>query len=70
MTLDVYGRKLEVYRHQGRWRVLLSGSDGKKRIAEDVMVPSHIRKEELVEYLADLCHEWSRPGRDQVVRLT
>ncbi len=69
MKLDVYGRKREVIRHRNQWRVLISGTEGKKRIAEDIMIPSHIKEEALMNYLADLCHEWSRPGNDCVVKL-
>lgn len=69
MKFDVYGRKLEVIRQDGKWLVLIPGTEGKKRLADDIVVPSHIRGEELADYLADLCHEWSREGRDRVVRL-
>ena len=69
MKFDVYGRKLDVIRHQNQWRVLIAGSEGKKRLAEDIMVPSHIPEEALAEYLADLCHEWSRKGKESVLRI-
>jgi len=69
MKFNVYSRQLEVNRHQGQWQVLVSGSEGKKRLAEDIVIPADVREEELTEYLADLCHEWARDGHDRVIRL-
>ncbi|MFH2130693.1 MAG: hypothetical protein ABIK68_10005 [bacterium] len=70
MKFDVYGRRIEVVRHNARWCVFEPGSDGKKRIADDLRIPAAVGEDELIDYLADLCHEWSRQGHDRVVRVT
>ncbi len=69
MKFNVYNRQLEVNRHQGQWRVLILGSEGKKRLGENIVIPADVREDELMDYLADLCHEWSREGHVSVTRL-
>ncbi len=63
MRFDVFGRYLLLVERNGDgWRVLELGGDGKRRIFEDVVVPPHVREEEIGELLADLLHEYARPG--------
>ncbi len=69
MKFDVYGRQIEIVKRDSRWRVFYLGGEGKKRIAHDIMIPSHLGEGELPDYLADLCHEWSREGNDRVLKL-
>lgn len=69
MKFDVYGRKIEIVKHDSQWRVFYLGGEGKKRIANDIIIPSHMEESELLGYLADLQHEWSREGSDRVVKL-
>ena len=69
MKFDVYGRKIEIVKHNAQWRVFYLGGEGKKRIANDITIPSHVEESELLNYLADLYHEWSREGFDRVVTL-
>lgn len=69
MRLDVFGRDLEVVRDGDRWRVLYLGGEGKKRPAPELVVPAQLREDEVIGYLADLCHEWARPGHDTVRRI-
>ena len=66
MKLAVFGRDMEVVRRDGKWLVYLTGQEGKKRLAGDIVIPSDVRQEDIALYLADLCHEWSCPGRDRV----
>jgi hypothetical protein len=35
------------------------GTDGKRRPATDITVPSNIAESEILQYLDDLCHEWA-----------
>lgn len=65
MRLEVFGRQLLVERYQDQWRVW-HVSAGTRRPADDLVVPGEMTLEEIPEYLADLCHEWSRPGADTV----
>lgn len=59
MKFNVFGRYVEVVRKKDSWLVYYLGSEGKKRIAEDILIPSSVQDDDLVEYLADLCHEWA-----------
>jgi hypothetical protein len=63
MRFDVFGRfVLLVERHGDGWCVLELGGDGKRRIFEDVMIPPHVGEDEVGTLLADLLHEFARPG--------
>jgi len=66
MYIDVYGREIEVLRKNGEWLACYVGNEGKKRRAEDIHIPKLIKVSEVVTYLADLCHEWSRAGKTEV----
>ena len=57
MKIDAFGRELEISRHDGEWKVFDLGSEGKKRSARDIVVPSTVNESELMVYLADLLHE-------------
>ena len=69
MKLDVYGRIIEVVKSEGRWKVYILGSEGKKRLADEVTIPSHIAESDLIRYIADLYHEWAGPGHNKVTEL-
>jgi hypothetical protein len=63
VRFDVFGRfVLLVERDGDGWRVLELGGDGKRRLFEEVVVPPHVREDEVGELLADLLHEYARPG--------
>ncbi len=49
--------------------VMYAGSEGKHRIAHDIVIPPDAPEAELERYLADLCHEWALPARSAVRRL-
>jgi hypothetical protein len=69
MKFNVFGRVMEVVRDGKHWKVYYPGNEGKKRIAENIHIPSEVAECDLVEYLADICHEWARPDRSDVRRL-
>ena len=69
MKLNVFGRIVEIIKDKDRWSVFYLGSEGKKRLADDILVPSSIKEEEIVEYIADLCHEWANPKNNTVTVL-
>ena len=69
MKLNVYGKMVEVVRDDGYWKVFYLGNEGKKRLAIDIFVPSSTKGEDVVTYIADLCHEWATPLRNEVKRL-
>ena len=69
MRLDVFGREVEIVRRQQQWLVFYPGADGKKRLAEDLVIPAGLEETQLINYVADLCHEWATPERDRVRKL-
>lgn len=69
MKFDVFGRDLEVIRKDNKWLAYYLGNEGKKRIAGDIFIPAETKESELIEYLADLCHEWACPGHEKVLKL-
>ncbi len=66
VRLNVFGKLVEVQFREGQWIVFYIGEEGKKRPAHDLVIPADISESELPKYLADLCHEWARPGYMQV----
>ena len=69
LKLEVFGRSVLVERRADGWEAFYLGSDGKRRRAEDLFIPSTFLEEELEGYLADLCHEWATPRNPGVVRV-
>ncbi len=69
IKLDVFGRRMVALRTENAWSVFYLGSDGKRRPAIDVFVPSWVKESDLVEYLVDLCHEWASARYPDVTRL-
>ena len=58
----VYGRRL-VLERRGAWTAFDTGTDGKRRIARDIVVPEFIVSEtDLARYLADVLHERATTG--------
>ncbi|NIM98024.1 MAG: hypothetical protein GTO24_08095 [candidate division Zixibacteria bacterium] len=69
IRFDVFGREVLVVNINDRWSVFYLGTDGKRRRAEDIVVPSFITESEIERYLADLCHEWASENYPDVKRL-
>lgn len=66
MKFNVYGKKIEVTRKDDNWRVFYLGNEGKKRSAENIVIPSSVKQHQLKAYLADICHEWATKQNDVV----
>lgn len=70
MKYDLFGRKvIEVTRMDEQWQVAYCGSGGIKRMANDIFIPAELAPEEIARYLADLFHEWARPGHADIIQL-
>ncbi len=69
MKLDVFGKPVEIIRDGNRWLVFYPGNEGKKRRADDIILPPDLKEENLIEYIADLCHEWATLDSSEVKRL-
>ena len=55
MRLNVFGKIVEVIRRDDKWIVFYLGNEGKKRLAEDILIQSNVREDQLVEHISDLC---------------
>jgi hypothetical protein len=66
MKLNIYGRKFEVIKSEGKWKVFILGDEGKKRIADQITIPSNIVESELINYISDMYHEWASPTNNEV----
>lgn len=66
IIIDLFGKDVEVVRRDAEWIVFYRGSEGKKRLATDITIPSIINEEGLVEYLSDIYHEHSTEKHQQV----
>jgi hypothetical protein len=67
--ISVYGRLVTVEKTDSGWRVFYPGADGKRRPAEDIVIPDFVGESELENYLSDLCHEWASEKHPAVRRL-
>jgi len=63
-----FDRNVEVVRGKDCCNACYVGNEGKKRAALDI-IPSTIQEEDLVEYIADLCHECATPKQSEVYLL-
>ena len=66
MKLNVYGRIVQIEQATDSWKAYYVGNEGKRRPAVDIVIPKHINRENLLEYIADLCHEWATPRNNDV----
>jgi hypothetical protein len=70
ITLDVFGKRMLAVPTEQGWAMFILGDEGKRRPAENLVIPAHIKSEqELVNYLNDLYHEAATPERPSVRRL-
>ena len=69
IKLDVFGRQVLAVRSEEGWQLYYLSGDGKKRSADDLIVPSFITESEMVTYMADLCHERATKKHTKVQRL-
>ncbi len=69
IRLDVFGRQVLANRNKEGWQLYYLSGDGKRRAADDLVVPPFVNENEIVHYLADLCHEWETTAHSEVRRL-
>ncbi len=66
MKMDLFGREIAVIKHGGEWKIFYCSSEGKKRIADDIVIPATIKESELVNYLSDIYHEFASTKHPEV----
>ena len=69
MKLNVFGSLVEVSKDHHGWKAFYPGTGSTKRLAHDIVIPSDLDESELVDYIADLCHEWATLENNEVTRL-
>ena len=69
LEFGVFGRRILVERTGSGWIAMYAGSEGKHRVAHDIVIPTDTPEAGLERYLADLCHEWASPERSAVRRV-
>jgi hypothetical protein len=66
-AIDVFGTRLLADRTPDGWRLWTPADDGKRRPVHELPIPAFVTTEdELLRYLADLCHEGATPARPDV----
>ena len=70
MRFDVFGTPVEVLAREGQWLVFYLGSEGKKRLATDIIIPPQITESQVRGYLADIRHEYASQEHPQVTRIS
>lgn len=53
-------------RRNGQWLAFYIGNEGKKRLADDIVIPKQTSEQDVVGVVADICHEWARPNHNDV----
>jgi len=68
LMFDVFGRNVLVEKTESGWVAFYLGSEGKRRHANNIFIPSNIPESEIQRYLGDLCHEWASEQHPDVRR--
>ena len=68
LRFDVFGRDVVIVAKDGGWQAFYVGSEGKRRPARDISIPSSVGESEMLQYLDDLCHEWATDRNGSVER--
>jgi hypothetical protein len=69
LRFDVFGRLVTIRRAEEQWVAYHQGSDGKLQRAFEIIIPPTLGADALPQHLADLCHEWASPEKQEVRRL-
>jgi hypothetical protein len=69
LKFDVFGWDVAIVQTESGWQAFYTSSDGKRRPARDIIVPSNITESEMTQCLDDLCHEWATDRNKNVKRV-
>lgn len=69
LKFDVFGRDVVIVETEKGWQAFYLGNEGKRRPANDIVVPSNIAESKVLQYLDDLCHEWATDRNNSVKRV-
>ena len=66
LKFDVFGREVLIVERESGWKAFYPGAEGKRRPANDIVIPADLPESMLAEYLDDLCHEWASERNNTV----
>ena len=69
IKLDVFGKTVLAIWKDDAWEAFYLDSEGKRRIATNIQIPSFVDESDIESYLIDLCHEWASDKHPTVRRL-
>ena len=69
IKLDVFGRRMGVEKLASGWRLYYLDGEGKRRLADEVVIPDFVHERGIERYLADIFHESASPEISEVRRL-
>ena len=69
LRLSVFGQPMQVIATPLGWKAFYTGVDGKRRPADDVVIPSELTETEVIRYVADICHEQASEDHPDVIIL-
>ena len=65
--IDIFGHRFVAERRAGHWALRHPDAEGRRGAPFHLPIPFDVVTDDaLVDYLADLCHEWATPARDRV----
>jgi hypothetical protein len=65
----VFGWDVAIVKTESGWQAFYLGNDGKRRPANNIIVPANIAETEIGQYLDDLSHEWATDRNKSVNRI-
>ena len=69
IKLDVFGKTVLAIWKDDAWETFYLDSEGKRRIATNIQIPSFVDESDIENYLIDLCHEWASDKHPTVKRM-
>jgi len=69
LKLDVFGHTVLIERGAEGWETYYLSPDGKRRLADDIFIPSTVAEADLVRFVDDLCHERATSRHPRVLRI-
>jgi len=69
LKFDGFGKDVLIIEKDRCRKAFYLGNEGKRRVAKDITVPSHISESGMVQYLDDLCLEWATDRNSSVRRV-
>ena len=69
IKLDVFGKIVLAIWKNDSWETFYLDSEGKRRKATNIQIPTFVNESDIESYLMDLCHEWASDKHPTVRRL-